>query len=63
MGLSGAMVPAGNSVDVVLEKLRDLVRRQQAGEDVEVAIEAQKDHVRQIVNPCWPPTWPTWARF
>jgi ABC-type lipoprotein release transport system permease subunit len=50
MGLSGAMVPAGNSVDVVLEKLRDLVRRQQAGEDVLVAIEAQKDHVRQIVN-------------
>ena len=50
MGLSGAMVPAGNSVDVVLEKLRDLVRRQQAGEEVKVAIEAQKDHVRQIVN-------------
>jgi ABC-type lipoprotein release transport system permease subunit len=50
MGLSGAMVPAGNSVDVVLEKLRDLVRRQQAGEDVTVAIESQMDHVRQIVN-------------
>ena len=50
MGLSGAMVPAGNSVDVVLEKLRDLIRRQQAGEDVKAAIESQKDHVRQIVN-------------
>jgi ABC-type lipoprotein release transport system permease subunit len=50
MGLSGAMVPAGNSVDVVLEKLRDLIRRQQAGEDVLAAIESQKDHVRQIVN-------------
>ncbi len=50
MGLSGAMVPAGNSVDVVLEKLRDLVRHQQAGEDVKAAIESQKDHVRQIVN-------------
>jgi ABC-type lipoprotein release transport system permease subunit len=49
MGLSGAMVPAGNSVDVVLEKLRDLVRRQQAGEDVKAAIASQKDHVRQIV--------------
>ncbi len=49
MGLSGAMVPAGNSVDVVLEKLRDLVRRQQAGEDVKAAIPSQKDHVRQIV--------------
>ncbi len=50
MGLSGAMVPAGNSVDVVLEKLRDLVRRQQAGQDVHAAIESQKDHVRQIVS-------------
>ena len=53
MGLSGAMVPAGNSVDVVLEKLRDLIRRQQAGQDVEAvktAIESQKDHVRQIVS-------------
>jgi ABC-type lipoprotein release transport system permease subunit len=50
MGLSAAMVPAGNSVDVVLEKLRDLVRRQQAGEDVKAAIESQKDHVRQIVS-------------
>jgi ABC-type lipoprotein release transport system permease subunit len=50
MGQSGAMVPAGNTVDVVLEKLRDLVRRKQAGEDVRVAIESQKDHVRQIIN-------------
>jgi ABC-type lipoprotein release transport system permease subunit len=50
MGLSGAMVPSGNTVDVVLEKLRDLIRRQQAGEDVKAAIEAQKDHVRQIIS-------------
>ena len=50
MGLSGAMVPAGNTVDVVLEKLRDLVRRQQAGEDVKTAMESQKDHVRQIIG-------------
>jgi ABC-type lipoprotein release transport system permease subunit len=50
MGLSGAMVPAGNTVDVMLEKLRDLVRRKQAGEDVGAAIESQKDHVRQIVG-------------
>jgi ABC-type lipoprotein release transport system permease subunit len=50
MGLSGAMVPAGNSVDVVLEKLRDLVRRQKAGENVLALIESQKDHVRQIVS-------------
>jgi ABC-type lipoprotein release transport system permease subunit len=50
MGLSGAMVPAGNTVDVMLEKLRDLIRRQQAGEDMKAAIESQKDHVRQIVG-------------
>ena len=50
MGLSGAMVPAGNTVDVMLEKLRDLVRRQQAGEDVQAAINSQKDHIRQIVE-------------
>jgi ABC-type lipoprotein release transport system permease subunit len=50
MGLSGAMVPAGNTVDVMLEKLRALVRRQQAGEDVKAAMESQKDHVRQIVE-------------
>ena len=50
MGQSGAMVPAGNTVDVVLEKLRDLIRRKQTGEDVNVAIESQKDHVRQIIN-------------
>jgi ABC-type lipoprotein release transport system permease subunit len=50
MGLSGAMVPAGNTVDVMLEKLRDLVRRKQSGEDVGAAIESQKDHVRQIVG-------------
>ena len=50
MGQSMAMVPAGNTVDVVLEKLRDLVRRQQAGEDVQAALASQKEHVRQIVN-------------
>jgi len=50
MGLSGAMVPSGNIVDVVLEKLRNLIRRQQAGEDVSAAIESQKEHVRQIVG-------------
>lgn len=50
MGLSGAMVPAGNTVDVMLEKLRDLIRRQEAGEDVKTSIASQKDHVKQIVD-------------
>jgi hypothetical protein len=50
MGQSMAMVPAGNTVDVVLEKLRDFVRRQQAGEDVQAALTTQKEHVRQMMN-------------
>ncbi len=50
MGLSGAMVPAGNTVDIMLQKLRALVRRQLAGQDVKAAIESQKDHVRQVIE-------------
>jgi ABC-type lipoprotein release transport system permease subunit len=50
MGLSAAMVTAGNTVDVVLERLRDLARRKLAGEDVQVAYESEKDHVRQIIT-------------
>jgi len=50
MGLSAAMVTAGNTVDVVLERLRDLARRKLAGEDVQAAYESEKDHVRQIVT-------------
>jgi hypothetical protein len=50
MGLSSAMVTAGNTVDVVLERLRDLARRKLAGENVQVAYESEKDHVRQIIT-------------
>jgi ABC-type lipoprotein release transport system permease subunit len=50
MGLSAAMMAAGNTVDVVLEQLRDLARRKLAGEDVQVAYQSEKDHVRQIVQ-------------
>ena len=50
MGLSAAQVIAGNTVDVVLERLRALARRKLAGEDVQVAYESEKDHVRQIVT-------------
>jgi ABC-type lipoprotein release transport system permease subunit len=50
MGLSAAMVTAGNTVDVVLERLRDLARRKLAGEDVQAAYESEKDHVHQIVT-------------
>lgn len=50
MGLSAAMMAAGNTVDVVLEQLRDLARRKLAGEDVQVEYQSKKDHVRQIVQ-------------
>jgi ABC-type lipoprotein release transport system permease subunit len=50
MGLSAATVIAGNTVDVVLERLRALARRKLAGEDVQAAYESEKDHVRQIIT-------------
>src|ERR1039457_5334790 len=50
IGSAAALVPSGNIVDLVLEKLRNLIRRQQGGEDVSAAIESQKEHVRQIVG-------------
>jgi ABC-type lipoprotein release transport system permease subunit len=50
MGLSAATVIAGNTVDVVLERLRALARRKLAGEEVQVAYESEKDHVRQIIT-------------
>ena len=40
MGLSAAQVIAGNTVDVVLERLRALTRRKLAGEDVQVAYQS-----------------------
>jgi ABC-type lipoprotein release transport system permease subunit len=49
MGLASAIVVAGNTVDVVLEKLRAAVRAKLAGQDVGEAYESEKDHVRQIV--------------
>ncbi len=52
MGISGAIVSSGNTIDVELERLRELVRKRQDG-DVSSATaaryEAQKGHVRQIV--------------
>jgi ABC-type lipoprotein release transport system permease subunit len=50
MGLSAAMMAAGNTVDVVLEQLRDLARRKLAGENVQVDYQSKKDHVHQIVQ-------------
>jgi ABC-type lipoprotein release transport system permease subunit len=44
MGISGALVTSGNTIDLALEKLRNAVKSKNA-----VQIAAEKDHVRQIV--------------
>jgi ABC-type lipoprotein release transport system permease subunit len=56
MGISGALVSSGNTIDLALEKLRNAVRsRNDAKTDAERArlgalIAAEKGHVRQIVS-------------
>ena len=52
MGISGAIVTSGNTIDVEMAKLRDLVRKRQAGDATEATADsynAQKGHVRQII--------------
>ena len=55
MGISGALVTSGNTIDLALEKLRNAVKRlREARTDVDRAnaqaqVAAEKDHVRQIV--------------
>jgi len=55
MGISGALVTSGNTIDLALEKLRNAVkRRRDAHTDVDRAaadaqVAAEKGHVRQIV--------------
>ncbi len=50
MGLSAAMMAGGNTVDVVLEQLRDMARRKLAGEEVGEDYQSKKDHVQHIVQ-------------
>jgi ABC-type lipoprotein release transport system permease subunit len=63
MGISGALVTSGNTIDLALEKLRGLVRRRLAGDaqkpdqlspaerkTLDAQIAAEKDHVRQIIS-------------
>jgi ABC-type lipoprotein release transport system permease subunit len=59
MGISGALVTSGNTIDLALEKLRGLVRRQldsqakaspQEAKKLEGQVAAEKDHVRQIIS-------------
>ncbi len=53
MGINGAIVTSGNTIDVELAKLRDLVRKRETAEGkaaTQAAYNAQKQHVRQIVE-------------
>ncbi len=57
MGISGALVTSGNTIDLALAKLRDLYRKRLAGglsaagtTQLDRQIEAEKGHVRQIVS-------------
>jgi ABC-type lipoprotein release transport system permease subunit len=53
MGVNGAMVPSGNTIDVALAHLRELVRRKLGGRATAAdlaAYETEKDHVRQILT-------------
>jgi ABC-type lipoprotein release transport system permease subunit len=56
MGISGALVTSGNTIDLALEKLRNAVkRRRDARSDADRAsadaqVVAEKGHVRQIVS-------------
>lgn len=53
MGINGAIVPSGNTIDVALAHLRELVRRKlsgKAGADDLAAYDAEKGHVHQILS-------------
>jgi ABC-type lipoprotein release transport system permease subunit len=53
MGISGALVTSGNTVDLTLEELRKDIDKQRSGDTSSALadqIAATKDHVRQIVN-------------
>jgi ABC-type lipoprotein release transport system permease subunit len=57
MGISGALVTSGNTIDVALGKLRDAYRKKLAGKlapadaaKLDLQIDSEKGHVRQIVS-------------
>lgn len=53
MGINGAIVPSGNTIDVALAHLRELVRRKLSGNTTAAdvaAYEAEKGHVHQILS-------------
>jgi ABC-type lipoprotein release transport system permease subunit len=57
MGISGALVTSGNTIDVALAKLRDAYRTKLAGQlapaeagRLDAQIAAEKGHIRQIIS-------------
>jgi ABC-type lipoprotein release transport system permease subunit len=54
MGISGAIVASGNTIDVALEKLRETVRQKSRGgsaaAEYQGKYEAQKGHIRQMIK-------------
>jgi ABC-type lipoprotein release transport system permease subunit len=50
MGISGAMVTSGNTIDQALQDLRELYRQREAGRDNRSDIAAKVAHVRQMVE-------------
>ncbi|MEA2697809.1 MAG: hypothetical protein QOI66_2080 [Myxococcales bacterium] len=56
MGISGALVTSGNTIDLALEKLRGLVKKRDAAKDeaertrAAALVAAEKGHVRQILS-------------
>lgn len=53
MGISGAIVTSGNTIDIALEKLRALARKREAGDTspgTTLAWQAEKGRVRQMVT-------------
>ncbi len=53
MGINGALITSGNTVDVALEKMRDLVRQKLEGRtspELEAKFQSQKEYVRQILH-------------
>ena len=59
MGISGALVTSGNTIDVALERLRSIVRRkldpstpkdEATQKQIATQLTAQKDHIRQIIT-------------
>src|SRR5215471_12338139 len=53
MGISGALVTSGNTIDVALERMRALIREKQrsgSSRELEAKITSQKEYLRQILR-------------